>query len=119
MPEKPSDQSPAHKDRFQLPKMGIRKRHPVHRRMALHWLFVCVPDSELAYALHKLMNENRTSIVAPEGKLRHSLFQMVGEVDLECRGRDHASDAIVPTTPTVAAISKMISVNCLKYSPKA
>jgi hypothetical protein len=47
MPEKRSRQSLAQKDRFQLPKMGIRKRRPVHRRMALHWLFVYAPNSEL------------------------------------------------------------------------
>jgi hypothetical protein len=41
MPENRSRQSRVHKDRFQLAKMGIRKRRPVHRRTALHWLFVC------------------------------------------------------------------------------
>jgi hypothetical protein len=60
MPENRSRQSRAHKDRFQLPKMGIRKRRPVHRRRALPWLFVSAPNSDLAYK-HRRRNAGRTS----------------------------------------------------------
>jgi hypothetical protein len=47
MPENRSRQSRVHKDRFQLPKMGIRKAPPVHRTTAGRWLFACGPNSKL------------------------------------------------------------------------
>src|SRR5262249_37754184 len=41
-------------------------------RMALHYIEAANRKKMAADAMHKLMNENRTSIVAPEGKVRHS-----------------------------------------------
>jgi hypothetical protein len=41
-------------------------------RMALHYIEAANRKKMAADAMHKLMNENRTSIVAPKGKVRHS-----------------------------------------------
>ena len=41
-------------------------------RMALHYIEAANRKKMAADAMHKLMNENRTSIVAPKGEVRHS-----------------------------------------------
>jgi integrase len=41
-------------------------------RMALHYIEAANRKKMAADAMHKLMNESRTSIVAPEGRVRHS-----------------------------------------------
>ena len=40
-------------------------------KMAMHYIEAANRKKMAADAMHKLMNENRTSIVAPEGKVRH------------------------------------------------